>query len=241
MNPIQPTQSQSQSQPLPLPLNQDHPATTLDPHLAQILHRHHIPTHAEITSQRLCRTCEAQWSWQLLFRIIDPEDYTPYTKPCIGCRRVGFVESMVERGVTRENEMRAAEGVELVPKIGNEARDWAGGRAGGFVLDHDFDSNAGDSTGTGTGTNPRRRPQARGHPPGETGSPSSGFPASLTRSSELRVGDVGMGFYENENGDVDVGTGEIVRISRERVDIGLPRHPGESPVRYQDSSGRSRQ
>ncbi|KAL4797808.1 hypothetical protein BDV19DRAFT_386845 [Aspergillus venezuelensis] len=225
MNPIQPTQSQSQNQ----------PGTKLNPLLAQILHRHHIPTHTEILSQNLCRTCEAQWPWQLLFRIIDPENYTPYTQPCADCQRVWFVERMVERGVVRENEMRAAEGVELVPGVGSsEGSDWAGGQAGGFVLGEanhygDQASTAHSDGITGTRTNPRRRPQACRQSPGETGVPSRGLPASLTRSNELRIGGIGMGFYEDEHGDVDVGTGEVVRISRERVDIRPPRHPGESP------------
>ncbi|KAL4968235.1 uncharacterized protein BDV14DRAFT_197019 [Aspergillus stella-maris] len=231
MNPIQPTQSQSQ----------DPPATTLNPLLSQILHRHHIPNASEILSQGLCRTCEAQWPWQLLFRIVDPENYIPYTARCTNCHRVGFVERMVERGVARENEMRAAEGVETVPGIGScEGVDWAGGQAGGFVMGEFQNSthanmlNTHGGGGFGSGTNPRRRPQARGRSPGETGVPSGGFPASLTRSSGLRVGEIGMGFWEDENRNVDVGTGEVVRISRERVDIGPPRHPGDSPGQNHD-------
>ncbi|KAL4944384.1 hypothetical protein BDV06DRAFT_220334 [Aspergillus oleicola] len=208
----------------------EQPATILHPTFREILHRHYIPTQSEIRFQGLCRSCEAQWPWQLLSQIIDSENYTPYTESCNSCGREGFVEEMVSRGVMHENEMRALEGVEPVPEMGSRF-DWSGGRAGGYVVGEvnpnaNVDASSG-TTGSASSGNPRRRPQgqARTQIPGETGSLSRGLPASLTRSSELRVGDVGMGFYKDAEGKVDVGTGEIVQISRERIQIGPPRHP----------------
>ncbi|KAL4998542.1 hypothetical protein BDV10DRAFT_185151 [Aspergillus recurvatus] len=77
-----------------------------------------------------------------------------------------------------------------------------------------------------------KRPTVRSRPHRHTTS----FPVvpALTRSSDGQDGEIGMGFYEDAAGNVDVGTGMIVANTLQGVRIGRPVHPGQSQGNVQD-------
>ncbi|BCS19765.1 uncharacterized protein APUU_20197A [Aspergillus puulaauensis] len=52
-------------------------------------------------------------------------------------------------------------------------------------------------------------------------------PPTLNREFKGKVGELGMGFYEDENGSYSVGTGKIVKITRDGVYIEKPLQPSE--------------
>ena len=66
---------------------------------------------------------------------------------------------------------------------------------------------------------------AGGHRVGEGQNPRK--PPTLHREFKGELGEISLGFYEEENGAYSVGTGKIVKISRDGVHIEKPLSPSE--------------
>ncbi|KAL4781252.1 hypothetical protein BJX76DRAFT_360115 [Aspergillus varians] len=100
----------------------------------------------------------------------------------------------------------------------------SGGREAKLNVHTDDPNSGGTGTSSGAGTG-----DASGGSVGnESGAQSRRSRPKLIRSSIAQVGDIKMGFYQDERGNVDIGTGRVVEVTRNGVFIGHPVHPSEN-------------